>query len=448
MRLESRPPCTPLIFFEADADGGIKTFMNAGPKYQTEMPGHQHRSADIVIAGGGLAGLSMALALSKGPLDIVLVDALEPSRQLADIFDGRVSALSFSSRRLMQAIGVWEALSSHAQPINDIVVSDGTLENGASPFFLHFDHSEIGEGPLGHLIENRHIRRVFFEAIERTSNIHLIAPENVASLTTQGETTIARLRSGLSIQARLGIVAEGRASQLRKQAGIRTIGWNYKQSGIVVTVEHEYAHDGIAHEYFLPGGPFAILPMLGRRSSLVWTEPTAKAQALLALDDESFQTELTLRIGDVHGNAYAVGPRWSYPLSLTLARSYIAERLALIGDSAHAIHPLAGQGFNLGLRDVAALAQIVVDHARLGLDIGSTVALEEYQRWRRFDSLTLAVFTDGMNRLFSNDIAPLRLLRDVGLSLVGSVGPVRRTFMRHAAGAVGELPRALKGEAI
>lgn len=418
------------------------------PLFSDGLSAMKNSDVDVVIAGGGLAGLSMALALSKGPLQVAVIDSLDPATQLSDQFDGRVSALSYSSCRLMQALGISEELEKHTQPINDIVVSDGRLKSGASSLFLHFDHYEIGEGPLGFLIENRHIRRILMTAIESSPNIRFIAPEYVSSLQPTESHLAATLRNGAVIEAKLGIIAQGRNAPLRKQAGISTIGWSYHQKGIVTTVEHERDHEGVAHEYFLPDGPFAILPMPGRRSSLVWTEPTTTADALMALDDHDFQAELNLRMGDVHGATRAVGPRWSYPLSLTLARSYVGERTVLIGDSAHAIHPLAGQGFNLGLRDVAALAEVVIDTARLGLDIGAPHILEQYQRWRRFDSLSLAVVTDGLNRLFSNDILPLRLLRDVGLAAVGRSGPLRRFFMRHAAGAVGALPRALRGESL
>jgi 2-octaprenyl-6-methoxyphenol hydroxylase len=415
--------------------------MNIGPV-------RDNHKSDVLISGGGLSGLTMALALAQGPLEITLADQLPPALPLSEAFDGRVSALSFASCRLLQSLGVWTALAEQAQPIHDIVVSDGRLGRGTSPFFLHFDHHEMREGPLGYIVENRYIRRVLHDAVKNTPQIRFLAPKQVTAFMPRAADSLATLEDGSQLSARLGIVAEGRQSRLRKQAGIRTIGWAYKQSGIVATIAHEREHEGIAHEYFLPNGPFAILPMTGRRSSLVWTEPSDNAHRLMELDEESFQAELSLRIGDLYGEAHVIGPRWSYSLSLMLARSYIAPRLALIGDSAHAIHPLAGQGFNLALRDVAALAEVVVDSARLGLDIGASDILERYQRWRRFDSFTLAVATDGLNRLFSNDIAPLRLVRDLGLSMVGRIGPARRFFMREAAGGKGHLPRALRGEPI
>src|SRR5690606_2649350 len=307
---------------------------------------------------------------------------------------------------------------------------------------------EIGDEPLGSLIENRHIRIALQKAIEGNPLIRLIAPKAVIRVDRGSSQITATLSDGARVTARLCFAADGRGSPTREAAGIRTVGWDYGQTGIVTTVEHELPHDGVAQEYFLPGGPFAILPMVGNRSSLVWTERTADAKAILALDEDAFADEMRARFGDYLGACRPSGPRWSYPLTLQLAREYVRPRLALVGDAAHGIHPIAGQGLNLGLRDVAAAAEVVVDAARLGLDIGALDVLERYQSWRRFDNVALSLVTDGLNRLFSNDIAPIRLARDLGLGAVAQMGPLRRFFMRHAAGMVGDLPRLLRGEAV
>ena len=403
--------------------------------------------SDILIVGGGLSGLPLALACAQGGLSVTAVDALDPATATDAKFDGRVSAIALASCRMLAQLGVTQHLEGQMQPINDIMVSDGRVREGASPFFLHFDHREIGDEPLGNLIENRHMRIALQKAVAGQPLIRLIAPQSVKRV-AYGAQAVATLGNGETVSARLCFAADGRGSPTRDAAGIRTVGWDYGQTGIVCTVEHELPHEGVAQEYFLPGGPFAILPMVGNRSSLVWTEKTADAKAILSLGDAAFAEEMRARFGDYLGACAPVGPRWSYPLTLQLARDYVRPRLALIGDAAHGIHPIAGQGLNLGLRDVAAAAEVVVDAARLGLDIGALDVLERYQRWRRFDNVALSLLMDGLNRLFSNDVGPVRLARDLGLGIVNRIGPARRFFMRHAGGVVGDLPRLLRGEAV
>jgi 2-octaprenyl-6-methoxyphenol hydroxylase len=414
------------------------------------------KQADAVICGGGMVGLTLGLALAQGGLKTIIADAAKPVSILDPRFDGRVSALAYASVRMLTALGVWEGLESHAQPIREILVTDGKPGDAASPFSLHFDSQEVGAQSLGHIAENRHIRAALYGAVEKTSGLELIAPASVESVAVEGGVAVARLADGRAIKAALAIAADGRNSPLRAQAGISTIGWSYPQTGIVATVEHEKPHNGVAYEHFLPSGPFAILPMTGNRCSLVWTEAKAKAPAMLALDEAGFNAEIARRFGPHLGATQAAGSddgahpragRWSYPLAFHLARNFVAERLALAGDCAHGIHPIAGQGLNLGLKDAAALAEVLLDAARLGRDIGAADVLRRYERWRRFDSFTLAASTDALNRLFSNDIAPLRLLRDAGLGVVDAIGPARRFFMRHAGGDVGKLPRLMKGEA-
>ncbi len=405
------------------------------------------RQVDILINGGGMVGLQLGLALAQGGFKTLVVDAAPPAKVLEPKFDGRVSALAYASVRMLKALGVWERLAPHAQPIHEILVTDGQAGKPASPFSLHFDAEEVGADSLGHIAENRHTRAALYAAVEACPNLALEAPASVTSVTIQADSAVARLADGQEVSAALVIAADGRESQLRAQMGMQIIGWSYPQTGIVATVEHEKPHNGVAYEHFLPSGPFAILPMTGNRSSLVWTERRAKVPGLLALDEDGFNAELAQRFGAHLGKTRAAGPRWSYPLSFHLAREFVRPRFALAGDCAHGIHPIAGQGLNLGLKDAAALAEVLLDAARLGRDIGALDTLKRYERWRRFDSFALAASTDALNRLFSNDIAPLRHLRDLGLGIVDSIGPARRFFMRHAGGDIGKLPRLMKGEA-
>ncbi len=405
------------------------------------------KQADVVISGGGMVGLTLGLALAQGGFKTVIADLVPASTILDPNFDGRVSALAYASVRMLTALGVWEGLAPSAQPIREILVTDGQAGKPASPFSLHFDAAEVGAESLGHIAENRHIRAALHRAVAAQTNLELIAPTSVKSMVTEGGGAVVRLEDGCEIAAPLVVAADGRESRLRNEIGIGVVGWSYPQTGIVATVEHEKPHNGVAYEHFLPSGPFAILPMTGNRSSLVWTEDKTKAPALLALDEAGFNQELSRRFGGHLGRTKAAGPRWSYPLSFHLARDFVRPRFALAGDCAHGIHPIAGQGLNLGLKDAAALAEVLLDAGRLGRDIGALDTLKRYQRWRRFDSFALAASTDALNRLFSNDIMPLRHLRDLGLGIVDAIGPARRFFMRHAGGDVGKLPRLMKGEA-
>ena len=397
--------------------------------------------ADVVIAGGGLVGLTLGVALAGAGIEAVVVDGAPPAAMKDAAFDGRVSSIALGSRRVLDGIGLWPALAEGAQPILEIRVSDGDL-----PLFLHYDHRDVGAGPLGYIVENRAIRAALFERAAALAPLRHLAPASVAALEPTAGGIEARLVDGRSVRARLAVACDGANSGLRAAAGIETVRWSYEQTGIVCTVEHERPHRGIAHERFLPAGPFAILPMTGDRSSLVWTERASLAPALMEAPSAVFARELGARFGDFLGALAPVGPRWSYPLRLTHAKRYVARRLALAGDAAHAIHPLAGQGFNLGIRDAAVLAELVVDRARLGLDIGEGDVLTHYQRRRRFDSVVLIGVTDGLNRLFSNDNQGLRLVRDVGLAAVNEMPPVKRFFMRHAMGLAGDLPRLARGE--
>ncbi len=402
---------------------------------------------DVIIGGGGMVGLTLAIALAKGGLDVVVADPVPKGAVLDARFDGRVSALAYASVRMFGALGVWPHLEPHAQPIRDILVTDGKIGGEPSPFSLHFDAAEVGAAALGHIVENRHIRAGLFAVAATLPNLRLVAPAALTDLDSAAGGITATLGNGETIVAQLAVAADGRDSPMRELMGLQVISWSYPQWGIVATVEHEKPHNGVAYEHFLPSGPFAILPMTGNRSSLVWTEDEKLAPQMMQLEQEAFDAEIAKRFGDHLGATKAAGPRWSYPLKFHLARGFVKPRFALCGDSAHGIHPIAGQGLNLGLKDAAALTEVVLDAARLGLDIGALDVLQKYERWRRFDSFALSVATDGLNRLFSNDIAPLRLLRDVGMGIVDSIGPARRFFMRHAGGDIGKLPRLMKGEA-
>ena len=399
------------------------------------------RRVELLVVGGGLAGMALALACAEAGIETALVDREDPARLLDAGFDGRTTALAYASQRVLATLGLWPALVAAAEPILEIRVADGD-----SRLFVHYDHRLAGPDPLGYIVENRMLRRVLLERIATLPALHHLAPLAVRSVAYGADFATADLGDGQNIRATLVAAADGHASPLREACGISCLAWSYPQTGIVCTVHHQEPHRGIAVEHFLPAGPFAILPMTGRRSSIVWTERAELAPALLALDEASFARELGARFGDYLGALAVAGPRWSYPLSFLLASRYGGPRLALVGEAAHVIHPIAGQGLNLGIRDVAALAEIIVDARRLGLDIGAAAVIECYERWRRFDAVLLGAVTDGLNRLFSNTLPPLRLARDLGLAAVNQVKPLKRRFMQHAMGTLGTLPRLARGE--
>ncbi len=401
-------------------------------------PGDAH---EFVIVGGGLVGLSLGIATAEAGLDTLVVDREDPAVTLAESFDGRASAIAYGSQQILSGLGLWPKLAADAAPILEIRVADDS-----APLFLHYDHREVGDHPLGWVVENTQLRRALLARVKELRHLTHAAPQSVVGVERTRAGALVRLAGGHAIRARLVAAADGKSSPLRKDAGIRTIEWSYPQIGIVTTVKHEQPHRGVAVEHFMPAGPFAILPLTGNRSSLVWTERAALAPRILAMGAADFADELRRRFGDFLGAVEPVGPRWSYPLMFLHAENYAAERLALVGDAAHVIHPIAGQGLNLGLRDVAALAEVLVDARRLGLDIGDADVLHRYERWRRIDNWMLAAVTDGLNRLFSNAIPPVKLARDLGLAAVNQAPPLKRLFMRHAMGVVGDQPRLVRGE--
>ena len=397
-------------------------------------------SADVLIVGGGPVGGTLACALSAAGMEVIAVDDADPAAGLDAGFDGRASSIALGSQRMLDALGLWAGMEAHAAPIRHIRVSEGD-----SPLFLHYDERDTGGPPFGYMVENRFIRKALFDRIPTLDTVRFLAPARVDGLERSPSGVEARLADGRRIGARLVVGADGRASGVRAGAGIRVTGWPYRQTAIVCTVAHERPHDFVAHEHFLPTGPFAVLPLPGNRSSIVWTEHKDLAPAIMALDEAEFLAELERRFGDYLGRLRVVGPRWSYPLSLQHAETAIALRLALVGDAAHAMHPIAGQGLNMGLRDVAALTEVLAEAQRLGLDIGADTVLERFQRWRRFDNTLMLAMTDGLNRLFSNTIGPVRLARRLGLAAVNRMPPLKRLFVRSAMGLAGRLPRLMQG---
>ena len=400
---------------------------------------------DILIGGGGMAGLSLAIALRQalGPAAAITVADPALERSAAD---ARASAIVAAGRRLLETIGVWQEVAAQAQPIHDMVVTDSRLEDAVRPVFLTFDE-DVEEGePFAHMVENGPLNAALLaKARELAVDLRAAA---VGDFAASDERIVVDLSDGAKLAARLLVAADGARSRIRERAGIATHGWSYGQSAIVTTVAHERDHAGRAEEHFLPSGPFAILPLSGRRSSIVWTEASAEAERIVALPDDAFHAELERRFGLHLGDMSAVGPRQAYPLGLSVARAFVANRVALIGDAAHVIHPIAGQGLNIGLKDVAALAETIVDAMRLGLDPGAADTLDRYQQWRRFDTMTMAVATDGLNRLFSNRSDSLRALRDLGLGIVDRLPGLKQMFIREAAGLAGEVPKLLRGEAL
>jgi 2-octaprenyl-6-methoxyphenol hydroxylase len=408
-----------------------------------------NREHDVIIAGGGLNGPALALALARAGLRVCVIDA-RPAEDRASVgFDGRAYALALASVRLLQAIGVWPQIKAKAQPILSVRTTDNLPGQGPWPFFLSFEDGTLEEGPMGHMVEDRHLYAAFLEAMRAEARITLLSGETVSGQGTGPGSIMVTTGSGREIVARVLAGCDGRSSGTAQRAGIGRSGWGYGQTALVAAIGHENPHEGVASQVFLPNGPLAILPLAGGHvSSIVWSETDANAARIAAMDDTAFLDLLRPRFGDHLGAIHLAGPRFSYPLNLTLAQSYVAERLALVGDAAHGVHPIAGQGLNLGLRDVGALAEVLVEAHRRGEDIGAIDVLERYQRWRRFDSTVLALGMDGVNRLFSNTNPLLRAARGLGMAVVGALPGVQRAFVRQAAGVAGDLPRLLTGRAL
>lgn len=396
---------------------------------------------EVIVLGGGLTGLALAAALGAADMPTVVLEHGDYDDILSAPYDGRVTAIARGSRLFLDAIGAFAEMSAAAEPILDIVVHEA-----GSPVRVHYEGLAIDGDPLGWIVENRVIRRALYHRVASLPAVRLRPRARVAAIERDLCSVDVRLEDGSLIRGSLLAICEGRMSATRERLGIRARRWQYGQTAIVCTLAHERPHFGLAIERFFPDGPFALLPMQGDRSSIVWALEDAKAAAVRGLEDEDFIAEVSERFGDHLGEVRLEGPRWHYPLVLVMAERYTDRRVALVGDAARGIHPIAGQGWNLALRDVAAITETVVDRMRLGLDPGDALALEAYESWRRFDGLVLVAVTDGINRLFANDLPPLKLARNLGLLAVEQLPPLKRFFMRHAMGLVGDLPRTMRGE--
>lgn len=399
------------------------------------------RVHDIAILGGGLIGTALATVLAGAGLDVAVIDREAPETRAAPEFDGRAYTVALGSRRLLERAGLWAALAPHAQEIADIEVGEGA----GSPALLHFDPRALEQGAVGWVVEDHHLRAALLAAVGAGGITHIAPAELAEAQFGPGAVRLA-LGDGQSVSARLAVAADGRRSRLAEMAGIGRLRWGYRQTGLVAAIAHEAEHEGLAHQSFFPGGPFAVLPLTGRRSSIVWSEREAAAEGLMQLAPAAYAGELARRIGPRLGAVELIGRRWAYPLDLTLAESYAAPRLALIGDAAHGVHPIAGQGMNMGLRDVAALAEVLVEALRRGEDPGALDVLRRYERWRRFDASLFALGMDGLNRLFSQDSGLLSAVRQAGLAAVSAAPGLTRAIMREATGQAGEVPRLLRGE--
>lgn len=400
---------------------------------------------DVLIAGGGQVGLGLALALKHAAPDmaVTLVDAARPGMGRT----GRASTITAGGRKMLERLGVWPVVAPAAQPVTSMVITDSRTRDVARPIFLTFPMADADGTPSAHVVADGLVVEAL-RAAAGEAGVVLVAEDAVKDFTVGAGKVTVETRQGRQIAARLLVAADGAGSRLRAFAGITTIGWSYGQSGIVATVEHERDHGGRAEEHFLPGGPFAILPLKGRQASLVWTEPTEIAERLVHGDPLVFAVELERRFGHRLGAMRAIDTPQAFPLGLSIARAFVQSRFALVGDAAHRVHPIAGQGLNLGYRDVAALAETLVEAHRLGLDIGALTVLERYQSWRRYDTVEMGLTTDALNRLFSNDNPVLRILRDIGLGMVDRLPQVKEWFVREASGAAYGAPRLLTGAAI
>jgi 2-octaprenyl-6-methoxyphenol hydroxylase len=397
-------------------------------------------NTDIAIVGGGLNGPTLAIALAQRGLNVTVIDALPaPTLGMRD-FDGRSYALAHASMRLLRGIDLWDAIKDHTQPMLEIKVTDGRAGAGPSPWMMHFDHTEIEEGPMGYMCQDRHLRQALLAKMDGDARITQMSGETVVAQSS-GQ---LKLASGKTVTAKLIVGADGRASGTAERAGIKRTGWGYGQTAIVCAVEHERPHGGIAHQFFMPTGPLAILPLPENRCSIVWSETETRATEIIAMDDTDFLDALRPAFGSFLGELPWVGQRFSYSLGLTIANRFIADRVVLIGDAAHGVHPIAGQGLNAGLRDVAAVVDVLSDAKARGEDIASPAVLARYEQWRRFDTATLAAATDTFNKLFSNDNPILRAVRDMGMGVINATPRLRRTFIREAAGLTGDLPSLMR----
>jgi 2-octaprenyl-6-methoxyphenol hydroxylase len=404
--------------------------------------------SDILIVGGGLNGPALALALAQTGFSVTIIDALPVAHLEGRDFDGRAYALALASKQMLTTLGIWGEVADHSQPILDIIASDGRAGEGAAPWSLHFDHQEIEEGPMGFMVEDRYLRRALLTAVAENSAITQINERRVVAQKTDARSAQVTLDDGQVFNAQLVIGCDGRDSGTATRAGISRTGWGYDQTALVCAIAHEKPHNGVAHQFFMPSGPLGILPLPGNRCSIVWAETTERADWIKTLSDVEFLAELRPHFGDFLGDIALEGGRFAYPLKLTVANRFTGPRLALVGDAAHGMHPLAGQGLNMGLRDVASLTEVLALAKRRGEDFTTSLVLDRYQQWRGFDTASMSMATDGINRLFSNDNTLIRAGRDLGLGLVNAIPGLRRGLIRQAAGLSGDLPRLMQGRVI
>jgi 2-octaprenyl-6-methoxyphenol hydroxylase len=397
---------------------------------------------DVAIVGGGMTGLALACALGTDGIATVVVDRMPADAPPSRNADPRVTAIALGSARFLRAVGAFDAMAAAGQEILDIEVREAR-----SPFAVHYDHADLGAEPMGWIVENAVIRDALLARLRELPAVELRMPATYATVATDRDAATIALEDGRRIRAGLLVAADGKFSKLRERLGIRASYKDYGQDGIVATLAHARPHDGLASEHFFPDGPFAVLPMPGDRSSIVWALERALAKEVAALPADAFVAEVADRVGERLGAIELASPVRSFPLLLSTVDRFTATRAALVGDAAHGIHPIAGQGWNLALRDVAALAEITADRAALGLDLGAPEALDAYERWRGVDTSTLVAITDGINRLFANDLTPLRVARNLGFAAVDRLPFAKRLFMRHAMGAMGDLPRRMRADA-
>lgn len=415
---------------------------------ETENRAMASKQYDIVISGASYAGLALARGLQQafeGSLRIALIDkAAGP----VAANDTRAFAIWAGAKNVLDALGAWTALEAAAEPMTSIEISDSALEDALRPSLLTYS-AITQEGDIaGYVVPGSALHEALYGTLGNDPNITWIAPAEATGLKAETGLIAVELSDGQALAASLLVAAEGRQSRLRDAAGIKTTGWNYGQRGIVANVAFSEPHYGVAIQHFLPGGPFAVLPLKNNHACITWSAAEAEAQRMLALDEQGFLAELDKRIGGRFGEIMLTAKPQAWPLNLKVARSYIAPRFALIGDAAHGVHPIAGNGVNLALRDVAALVECLVDAARLGLDLGDREALERYERWRRFDTVTSAAAYDGLNRLFSIDSVFLRAARSAGLSTLDQIGVAKNLIIEEATGLTGDTPKLMRGELV
>ena len=402
---------------------------------------------EVIISGGGLNGITLALALNHAGISVAIVDKLPHETISLGNVTGRSCALSSASKKMLSVLNLWQSLTHTAQPMLEIKVTDGSVGIGPSPFMMHFGQNDFSDGPMGFVVEDRHLRQSLIKSLMQ-SDIKYFSETTILKQTLNNSAVTVDLDNGKTLTAAVLVGADGRNSKTARAAKINRTGWNYEQSSLVCAIEHEKPHNGIAYQHFLPTGPLAILPLTGNFSGIVWTEKIRTAKIIHALNKNAYLDALRPRVGEFLGSISLVGTREIYSLSLSMVHHMIDARLALVGDAAHVIHPIAGQGLNAGFKDIAALTEVLCEAKRRGQDLGAHSTLDQYQRWRRFDNAMLGVATNGFNNMFSNSNAIPRTIRNLGLAVVNNTNFLRRAFVSNAAGQFGDLPKLLQGKSL